>query len=350
VLAVLACQLSPGANPLPDQPTPQLTPTFQNTSGGWYDIYFTDPESPTSSSYRGGPDQKLAEAITRAHVSVDIAVLQLNLWSIRDSLLEAHRRGLTVRMVTDSDYLDEKEVQQLIAGGIPVVDDRQEGLMHNKFVVIDRMDVWTGSMNFTTSDGYRNNNTLLHIHSTELAEDYTTEFEEMFLHKQFGPGSPSNTPYPDLTINGTKIISCFSPEDYCIDLLVQAISQAKKSIHFLAYSFTSEPMAKALIERAAHNIDVKGVMESSQATSNSGGDYGYFLSAGLDVRLDGNPDQMHEKVMIIDGEIVAAGSFNFTNSAVTRNDENLLIIDNPHIAGGYQVQFEKIYNQALPKK
>ena len=144
---------------------------------------------------------------------MDIAALQFDLWSLRDALIDAHRRGVVVRMVTDSDYLDEPETQELIQSGIPVLSDRWEGLMHNKFVVIDRQEVWTGSMNFTVNGAYRNNNHLMRIQSTRLAENYTTEFEEMFTQDLFGPGSPNHTPYPSLTINNIQIETYFSPDD-----------------------------------------------------------------------------------------------------------------------------------------
>jgi phosphatidylserine/phosphatidylglycerophosphate/cardiolipin synthase-like enzyme len=109
--------------------------------------YFSDPENPVSSSYRGGPDEALADAIRDARVSVDMAIHFLDLWSIRDALIDAHRRGVTVRLVTESDYIDVPEIQELRAAGIPVLGDRREGRMHNKFVVIDRQEVWTGSLN-----------------------------------------------------------------------------------------------------------------------------------------------------------------------------------------------------------
>ena len=64
--------------------------------------------------------------------------IDLNLWSIRDALISAHRRGVDVRMVTDSDNMDEQEVQEIKAAGIEVLGDRHESLMHDKFVVIDR--------------------------------------------------------------------------------------------------------------------------------------------------------------------------------------------------------------------
>jgi phosphatidylserine/phosphatidylglycerophosphate/cardiolipin synthase-like enzyme len=98
----------------------------------WYQVYFTEPESPKASTLRGGPDADLAEAIFRARLSVEIAMDSLDLWSLREALLAAHRRGVDVRVVVETDNLTSGEVQELIANGIPVQNDRQAGLMHNK--------------------------------------------------------------------------------------------------------------------------------------------------------------------------------------------------------------------------
>jgi len=62
------------------------------TQSDWYTIYFTDPSNSIASSYRGGIDENLAAAIDQARVSVDVAIYDLNLWSIRDALIRAHRR------------------------------------------------------------------------------------------------------------------------------------------------------------------------------------------------------------------------------------------------------------------
>ena len=347
ILASLSCQISAGAGLSPARvATLTTSPEFQNPAS-WISVYFTDPASPSSQSLRGGPDGDLAEAIRAARAGVDVAVLQLNLWSVRDALLEAHRRGVRVRMVTDSDYLDIPEVQTLIEAGISVRGDRREGLMHNKFVVIDRQEVWTGSMNFTISEAYRNNNTLVRIRSTQLAQNYTAEFEEIFAADQFGPDSPADTPNPLLTIDGTQVENCFSPDDGCTARLRALVERASRSILFLAYSFTSDELAEALIESAARGVTVQGVMESSQVASNQGTEWALFRLAGLDVRKDSNPNQMHEKVILIDDQIVALGSFNFTYSAETRNDENLLIFHNSQIAALYRAEFEHLFSQAV---
>ncbi len=312
----------------------------------WYTVYFTDPTSPTADSYRDGPDEQLAKAIDGARLSVDMAIYDLNLWSIRDALVAAHRRGLQVRVVTESDNMDEQEIQDLKQAGIQVVGDRHEGLMHDKFVVIDRAEVWTGSMNFTTGGGYLDNNNLLRIQSTKLAGDYTGEFAQMFVEDHFGPDKTPGTPNPQVTINGSLVEAYFSPEDGTLAHILEAVNSAHESIYFLAYSFTSDELAQALIDRSQAGVKVAGVFDEDQYHSNEGTEYDRLLAAGVDVRLDGNPRLMHHKVIIIDGRVVISGSYNFSNNAENNNDENTLIIHNQDIAASYFAEFQQIYTKA----
>ena len=87
-------------------------------------------------------------------------------------------------------------------------------------------------------------------------------------------------------------------------------------------------------------------MEEEQVKSNIGTEYDLFKQAGLKVFVDGNKGQMHHKVMIIDGQIVVTGSYNFSNSAETRNDENLIVIYNQPIANFFMKEFQRVYQQA----
>jgi phosphatidylserine/phosphatidylglycerophosphate/cardiolipin synthase-like enzyme len=325
-------------------PQPQSNPTPLVSS--WYKAYFTDPTSPTADTYRGGADEQLATAIEGARLSVDMAIYDLNLWSIRDALISAHRRGVEVRVVTESDNQDEQEVQDLKQAGIEVLGDRREGLMHDKFVVIDRSQVWTGSMNYTIGGGYLDNNNLLQVQSFRLAEDYTHEFEQMFVEEHFGIDKTPSTPDPQFTINGSLVEVYFSPEDGTLEHLLATVNKAHESISFLAYSFTSDELAKALIECAATGVKVQGVFDEDQYHSNEGTEYNRLKTAGIDVRLDGNPHLMHQKVIIIDGEVVITGSYNFSENAEHSNDENTLIIHNQDLASQYLAQFQQIYNQA----
>jgi len=339
-LTVCACTLGTGLQ-AGDPATATLPPAIIED---WFRVYFTDPASPGASSYRGGIDEALATSIDQARLSVDMAIYDLNLWSLRDALINAHRRGVTVRMVTESDNMDELEIQELKEAGIEVLGDRRESLMHHKFVIIDRSEVWTGSMNFTTGGGYTDNNNLIRLRSTRLAHDYTHEFEQMFVEDHFGSNKATGTPYQTVTVDGSLVEVYFSPQDGTREHILAAIEDARESISFMAYSFTADELAAALVEQATEGITVQGVFDKDQYHSNQGTEFDYLVNAGLDVRLDGNPRLMHHKVIIIDGEIVITGSYNFSNNAENHNDENTLIIHNQSIARAYLAEFQKIYD------
>jgi phosphatidylserine/phosphatidylglycerophosphate/cardiolipin synthase-like enzyme len=343
---------TPLTQPAPDDvtetPDPGLTdiplPAGYGAHASWVDIFFTDPESPLASQETGGPDGPLADSIDSARLTVDVAIYSLSLTSIRDALIRAHERGVQVRMVMESDNLDRSAPQALLDAGIPILGDRRQGLMHDKFVVIDRSEVWLGSMNFTFSGTYDDNNNLLHFRSVKLAENYTKEFEEMFLDDMFGDNTVPETPNPEISIEGSRVETYFSPDDGVADHLYQILSDATESIYFLAFSFTTDELGQIIRDQAEKGLDIAGIMEEQQVKSNIGTEYDFFKQAGLNVFVDGNEGQMHHKTMIVDDKIVITGSYNFSRSAETRNDENLIVIYNQPIAEFFVQEFQRIYN------
>jgi phosphatidylserine/phosphatidylglycerophosphate/cardiolipin synthase-like enzyme len=287
-------------------------------------------------------DESLADDIRQARLNVDMAVYNFNLWSLRDALIAANQKGVRVRVVTESDNLDSAETQELIEAGILVLGDRRESLMHNKFIIIDNLVVWTGSMNFTTHGAYLNDNNLIRVRSSRLAENFIMEFEEMFIQDFFGNNTLENTPHPNLTFEGVRLETYFSPDDGTSARIVDLIQEARESVYFMAYSFTSDDIATALLDKASEGVIVAGVFEETQYYSNIGTEYDRLHDAGLDVRLDGNLRNMHHKVIIIDEQIVITGSYNFSASAEKRNDENTLIIHSPEISEAYLAEFERV--------
>jgi phosphatidylserine/phosphatidylglycerophosphate/cardiolipin synthase-like enzyme len=342
VLVLSSCNLS-----IPSVPTAPLeTPgTASGTETNWLKIYFTDPSAPRASDYQGGPDEILAAAIDQAHLTVDVAAYNFNLWSLRDALIHAHQRGVVVRMVMESDNMDTREVQKIKDAGIPVIGDQRESLMHNKFMVLDHMDVWTGSMNYSVGGAYKDNNNLIHIRSSQVANDYTTEFEEMFINRLFGQDTDANTPYPKLTIEGTPIEIYFSPDDKVATRILDLLNGAQESIFFMAYTMTSNAIGEAIIQQARAGINVVGVMDKDSIKSSQGTEYDAFMQAGLNVRPDGNQaGLMHHKVIIIDQKIVITGSYNFTASAEEENDENVVILFSPEAAATFVQEFQRVHD------
>ncbi|PWH11998.1 MAG: phospholipase [Anaerolineae bacterium] len=362
ILATLACVSVPEAPsivtvaPAGQSPTtlPVASPQGETIAlqagygyrGAFYELYFTDPFRPASKKQEGGIDIPLARAIDQARISVDVAIYSMSLNSIRDSLLAAHQRGVQVRIVMESDNLDRTVPRYLADKGLPILGDRREGLMHNKFVIIDRSEVWLGSMNFTTSGAYQDNNNLLRIRSTQVAENYLTEFEEMFEEDLFGPDVLADTPHPQLTIDGVPLEVYFSPDDGVAARLVSLLRNARESIHFMAYSLTADDFGDIIRQKARDGLQVLGIMEEEQVRSNQGGEFDPFRQAGLSVFLDGNPGQMHHKVIIIDKKIVITGSYNFSASAERKNDENVIIFFDEQVAAQYLQEFERVYARA----
>lgn len=332
------------------EPSATLTeidlPVGYGFRGSWFELYFTDPANPLSSQQTGGIDGPLADAIDSAKLSVDVAMYSFSLNSIRDALLRAYDRGVRVRVVAESENMGRTDPQRLIEAGIPMLGDRREGLMHNKFVVIDGSEVWVGGMNYTDSGTYEDNNVMLRIHSVKMAENFTKEFEEMFVDDRFGDNVLAETPNPRVTMDGTPVDVYFSPDDGVQAILLDILTDAQESIYFMAFSFTADELGEVIRERAESGVTVAGVMDEEQVKSNQGTEFDLFRRAGLDVYIDGNPGQMHHKIMIVDESIVIVGSYNFTNSAETRNDENLLVIYNEEIAAQFIEEFKRIYAQA----
>jgi len=345
---------------VPAIPTPgvEITPTTgtnitpidleagYGVKGSWFELYFTDPTSPLSPQGTGGLDGPLVNAIDQARLSIDVAAYSISLNSVRFALINAHKRGVQVRMVMESTNMDRSDPQALIEAGIPIVGDNMDGLMHNKFMVIDKSEVWLGSMNFTDSGTYDDNNNMMRIHSTKIAEDYSVEFKEMFEDHKFGPDVVRQTPNPTVTIDDTRIDIYFSPDDGVINSLVNLLNGAKESIYFLTFSFTSNELGEIIRAKDEAGLTIKGVMDEEQISSNQGTEFDPFRQAGIDVRIDGNAGQMHHKVFIVDEKIVVLGSYNFSQNAEVRNDENLIIVYNPIIAEQFMMEFERVQKLA----
>lgn len=309
-------------------------------------VAFTAPRYPDEEAdHHGGLDEKLAAAIDAATDTVDVAAFDFDLARVAEAMVRADERGVRVRMVTDADYEDELGPRRLRQASIPVVTDERGPFMHNKFVIIDGQEVWTGSWNLTDNGTYRNNNNVVIVQSSKLAENYTQEFEEMFERGEFGVTSSDDTPYPDLDLNGIRVETTFESEGNVRERIIELILDAEESVGFLAFAFTDDDIAQAMIERHRDGLEVYGVIEARNAAG-SGSDFEALQRAGIDLLEDGNPYVMHHKVIILDKEIVVTGSYNFSASAANSNDENVLIIHSPEIAASFTEELDRVIQQA----
>jgi len=126
----------------------------------------------------------------------------------------------------------------------------------------------------------------------------------------------------------------FSPKGGATDAVVNALDQATNSVLVQAYSFTSAPIAKALVNTHRRGVKVQVILDHSQRTEKYS-EADFLKNSGIPTLIDAQHTISHNKIMILDSYVVLTGSFNFTKAAEEHNAENLLVINDPILAQNY---------------
>ena len=131
----------------------------------------------------------------------------------------------------------------------------------------------------------------------------------------------------------------FSPEGGCTDAIVREVRSASRSVHVQAFSFTSQPIARALSEASKRGVEVavifdQGIVQDPHAAMD------ILVTAGVPWFLDREHSIAHNKVIVIDDSVVVTGSFNFTTAAEHHNAENVLVIHDIDLAARYQANWK----------
>ena len=135
----------------------------------------------------------------------------------------------------------------------------------------------------------------------------------------------------------------FCPEDGCAKKLVEKFRNAGQSIDVAVYSFTLDEISNSLIQAKNRGVRVRVLVDSMQAANRFSEDE-RLAENGIKVRLAGKDGgSMHNKFAVIDSEIVATGSFNYSRNADEKNDENLVFLYNKQTAQKFREEFEELW-------
>lgn len=134
----------------------------------------------------------------------------------------------------------------------------------------------------------------------------------------------------------------FSPQTDCRQLIISHIKLARKSISVQAYSFNSDSIAKALVEAHKRGVKVTVILDAEKAERPSKTEGDYLAKRSVDVFIDPKHEKAHSKIIIIDGETVITGSFNFADESTEQVADNLLVLTGkPKISAAYVESFER---------
>lgn len=313
-----------------------------------YDALVADNEAHARAS-PDNPDKKLLQFIAAATSTLEVCVYDIADPGIAQALVDAHARGVAVRVYTDSDNLVDPTLgglrPALLAmqqAGIPIRTDDRPAFMHHKFLVADHRAVWFGSMNLTSNALYRDNNNSLWAESRELAENFEDVFRRLFDEQR--PGDPApDLPHRAVTIGDASLDLYISPNGGAQQAILDAVGKARHRVRFMAFAFTDPALAEAMVALGT-NVTLQGVFDSCQLDMYT--QMGYLRRHGCHAWRDGNQALLHHKVILVDDDTVITGSFNFTRHAERENNEALAIIRSPALAAAYEAEFQRMLRAA----
>jgi phosphatidylserine/phosphatidylglycerophosphate/cardiolipin synthase-like enzyme len=155
------------------------------------------------------------------------------------------------------------------------------------------------------------------------------------------------------TSAGTGIEVGFSPEGSAEQLVEKAIASAHHSIRLAAYSFTSPAVVRGLVAAKHRGVDVAVVVDEKNNLREDRSGKGraalnLLVNAGIPTRTISVYPIHHDKLILVDGETVETGSFNFSEAAARRNSENAIVIwNNPALAKAYLDHWQSRWAQGV---
>lgn len=311
--------------------------------------------------------------IDMAQQTLDITMYEQESDEIVEAINEAYVRGVQVRYITESDTLASNDALENLNENIPLLPGNDNGIMHDKFIVIDvedEMNAWviTGSLNHTEINLGWDFNNMICIQDKSMALGFTLEFDEMWgsegpmydeANAKFGGDKADNTPHKFL-INDIYMDVYFSPSDNTTSKIQAALDQAENEIEFAIMVFTENSLGDAIVDAKQRGVQTDGIIDYVEYT---GSEYEYLKDNGVNVRNYVNPDGtswpdgpvFHHKYVILDylagavNPIAITGSHNWSASAESINDENTLIIYDANLANQFHQEFiQRFHDQLTP--
>lgn len=139
-----------------------------------------------------------------------------------------------------------------------------------------------------------------------------------------------------------------SGEHTALSMVLDTIGSATQRIDIAAYSFTSKPIAEALLAAKQRGVAIR-VMADKKSNSGRYTAVTYLANQDIPVRLNEKYSIMHNKFIIVDGNTVETGSFNYSAAAAEKNAENVILIKSvPSLAKTYETAFNQLWSESEP--
>ena len=308
----------------------------------------------------------IAKTIGGARSTIQAALYELDLDNIGKAFIEARRRGVKVQILMDYGYtfphhdgnIRSGVLESLVKAGVDIRVIRglnSYGIQHNKFAVFDGRLLETGSLNWSENSNSADYNNVLFRSDPGLISSFTDYWKWMWSSASTIAQAEQGVSQPDLGkppsgyasaryFRGKKFpAATFSPKGATTYRLVDLINLSQSTIDIAMFAFTSQPIAKALVDARKRGVAVRFLLDKSEAPYSVAKT---LADAGIKVKIlsgiSGN-GVMHNKFGIFDGQMLETGSYNYTNGAAFSNFENAVYETTPSTLAAFQAEFNSLY-------
>lgn len=256
-----------------------------------------------------------------------------------------------IRIVVEEDYLHKDKphndpsnhisaLKRILAAGISLRTDtsalsKGNGQAHHKFALVGSYHLFTGSWNPTIRGTSRNYNHAFWIQSKDLNRIYANEFEQIWEGKS-QVIKKSQQDYSWYSLPGGKARVLFAPQDPLKQTIISNLQKAQHKILISLFFLTDPDILKLLKAKQESGLKVSLIIDNLGAgsrVSDSGKALkSILLQFGLEFWTDDGSGHWHHKAAVIDQRWILSGSANWSQSAFSKNDENLIQIDHPELA------------------
>ncbi|WP_336080406.1 phospholipase D-like domain-containing protein [Thalassospira sp. CH_XMU1448-2] len=298
----------------------------------------------------GAPDNLedvIVEFINGATKRLEIAVQELESRPIAEAIIRARQNRVRVKLVVEQSYLRSSTIKPepfepggknepnrvihdaILRSNIDVKVDFNSSIFHQKFIIRDGQSVLTGSTNFTPTGTHKNLNHVVILHDKKIALTYAREFREI-QQGHFGKRNEGHDAKPTYeTVSGIPIKIAFAPDHNPEMEIMKQMMKARSRIDFAIFTFSkSSGIDDTMLRLIEMGMPIRGALDYSQGV-NAWAPTKDLVAAGGDlygVKKSSKLGKLHHKLMVLDDQVVIAGSFNYTGPANQLNDENIIVI------------------------
>lgn len=273
-------------------------------------ISIPSPKSPIlfySSHQRDDLRLTLLKVIKKAKLSIDIHTYSLTDPHVLSLLNKKAKAGVDVH-VTYHEKLAPR-LKYLEKPHLHLHPVKGKGLMHAKWLVIDRSIVFLGTANLTTSSLSMHDNFLIGFYAPDLAKALANP-----------------PPFFQTQINGQTLSFFLLPGEAALPRLLHALEKAKKEVSIAMFTLTHPQIVDTLVKCGERGVKVKLYLDQLSARGASKGAIKQLLKGGLHPKESQGLQLFHHKWAMIDCSTFILGSANWTQAAFKKNKDFIIFL------------------------